>query len=138
MDEAARKNAERTFGYRSEEVMGRELADTIVPPALREAHRSGLARYLATEEAHVLDRRVEMTAMRADGSEFLAELAVTRVNLPGEISVRGYIRDITERRQAQEELIAAPTRHRGGRRRAPTRHARPARRRSTATRQRGH
>jgi PAS domain S-box-containing protein len=99
--------AERTFGYVASEVLGRSLADTIIPPDLRGAHRDGLARYLATEEARVLDRRLEMTAMRADGSTFLAELTVTRVNLPGEISFTGYIRDITERRQAHEDLIAA-------------------------------
>ncbi|HEY4915697.1 MAG TPA: PAS domain S-box protein [Solirubrobacteraceae bacterium] len=99
--------AERTFGYLASEVLGRSLADTIVPPELRSAHQDGLARYLATEEARVLDRRLEMTAMRADGSTFHAELTVTRVNLPGEISFTGYIRDITERRQAHEDLIAA-------------------------------
>jgi PAS domain S-box-containing protein len=99
--------AERTFGYVASEVLGRSLADTIIPPELRSAHQDGLARYLATEEARVLDRRLEMTAMRADGSTFHAELTVTRVNLPGEISFTGYIRDITERRQAHEDLIAA-------------------------------
>ncbi len=99
--------AERTFGYVASEVVGRLLADAIIPPELRVAHRDGLARYLESGEARVLDRRIEMTAMRADGSRFLAELTVTRVNLPGEISFTGYIRDITERRQAHEDLIAA-------------------------------
>ncbi len=99
--------AERTFGYRASEVVGRPLADAIIPPQWREAHRAGLARYLETEQARVLDRRLEMTAMRADGSEFVAELTVTRVNLPGEMSFTGYIRDVTERKQAQDDLIAA-------------------------------
>ena len=61
---------ERTFGYRAEEVIGRDLAETIVPPALREAHRRGLARHLETGQASILDRRIEMPAMRADGTEF--------------------------------------------------------------------
>ncbi len=99
--------AERTFGYRTADVVGRSLAETIIPPALRDAHRAGLARYLATEAPHVLDRRLEMTAMRADGSEFPVELTVTRANLAGEILFTGYIRDITERQQAQADLIAA-------------------------------
>ena len=67
--------AERTFGYRAEQLIGRELPDAIVPPSLREAHRRGFARYLATGEASILDRRIEISAMRADGSEFPAESA---------------------------------------------------------------
>ena len=60
--------AERTFGYRREDVVGRQLADAIIPPSLREKHRQGLARYLATGEPRLIGRRVEMTAVRADGS----------------------------------------------------------------------
>ena len=55
--------AERTFGYRRDEVVGRELADVIIPPAFRERHRQGFARYLATGEARVLGKRIEMTAL---------------------------------------------------------------------------
>jgi PAS domain S-box-containing protein len=96
--------AERTFGYRRDEVLGRQLADIIIPPALRERHRQGFARYLATGEARVLGQRIEMTAVRADGSEFPAELAITRIPLDGPPSFTGYMRDITERRQSEEEL----------------------------------
>ena len=96
--------AERTFGYRRDEVLGQQLADVIIPPALRERHRQGFARYLATGEARVLGRRIEMTAVRADGSEFPAELAITRIPLDGPPSFTGYLRDITERKQAEEEL----------------------------------
>ncbi len=62
--------AELTFGYAKSEVIGREMSDLIVPPSLREAHRAGMKRFLATGEAHVLGRRIEITGMRADGSEF--------------------------------------------------------------------
>ena len=96
--------AERTFGYRRDEVLGQQLADVIIPPALRERHRQGFARYLATGEARVLGKRIEMTAVRADGSEFPAELAITRIPLDGPPSFTGYLRDITERKQAEEEL----------------------------------
>ena len=89
--------AERTFGHRREDVMGRRLGDIIVPPSLRERHRLGLERYLATGEARVIGRRVEMTAMRADGSEFPVELTVTRIPSDGPPSFTGYLRDITER-----------------------------------------
>jgi PAS domain S-box-containing protein len=101
---------ERTFGYRAEEVLGRDLAELIVPPALREAHRRGLARYLETGQDSILDRRIELPAMRADGTEFPAELAVTRTGLPGQPAFTGYVRDITDRQRAEQELIASRAR----------------------------
>ena len=96
--------AERTFGYRRDEVMGRMLADVAIPPSLQESHRQGLARYLATGKARVIGRRIEMLAMRADGSEFPVELAITRSPLDDPPSFIGYLRDITERKRAEEEL----------------------------------
>jgi PAS domain S-box-containing protein len=96
--------AERTFGFGRDEVVGKHLTDVIIPPSLRERHRRGFARYLATGEARVLGRRVEMTAARADGSEFPVELAITRIPLDGPPSFTGYLRDITERKQAEEKL----------------------------------
>jgi PAS domain S-box-containing protein len=101
---------ERTFGYRAAEVTGRELAEVIVPPSLRAAHRQGLTRYLATQQPHILDQRIEVAAMRADGSEFPAEVTVTRTGLPGELAFTGYVRDITERQRAQQELMASRAR----------------------------
>jgi PAS domain S-box-containing protein len=57
--------AERTFSYRRADVMGKQLADVIIPPELRERHRQGFARYLTTGEARVLGKRIETTAIRA-------------------------------------------------------------------------
>jgi PAS domain S-box-containing protein len=99
--------AERIFGCDAEQVLGRELAEAFVPPQAREAHRRGLARYLATGQTRILDQRIEVTAMRADGSEFPAELTVTRADLPGAPAFIGYVRDITERRRAREDLLTA-------------------------------
>ena len=96
--------AERTFGHRRDDVLSRDLADVIIPPSLREKHRRGLTRYLATGEARVIGRRVEVTAIRADGREFPAELAITRIPLEGPRRFTGYLRDITERKQSEEEL----------------------------------
>ena len=100
----------RTFGYRREDAIGRELAELIVPPELRTRHRRGLARYLRTEKPRTLDRRIEINAMRSDGSVFPAELTITRIVVPGRPVFAGYVRDITERHRAEEELRAS--RHR--------------------------
>lgn len=62
------ESAERTFGYGADEAVGQELADVILPPSYRDAHRRGLARYLETGAANILDRRIELTAIRRDGT----------------------------------------------------------------------
>ncbi|MGD0474734.1 MAG: PAS domain S-box protein [Candidatus Velthaea sp.] len=98
--------AERTFGYRRDEVIGKALADVIVPPSLREKHRLGFVRYLATGEERVIGRRIEIMALRADGVEFPVELAITRIPLDGPPSFTGYLRDITERKQSEETFRA--------------------------------
>ena len=96
--------AEHTFGYHRDEVLGKHLADVVIPPSLRDKHRRGFARYLATGEARVLGKRIEMTAVRADGTEFPVELAIARIPLEGPPSFTGYLRDITERKRAEQEL----------------------------------
>ena len=96
--------AERTFGYRRDDVVGRELAEIVVPPSLREAHRQGFAHHLATGETRVLGKRVELTGVRSDGSEFPIELTITSISLDGRPFFTGFIRDITDRRRAEEEL----------------------------------
>ena len=74
--------AEEMFGYRREEVLGRPLADCIVPPASREAHRRGVARRVAEDVGPILGERVQLTAMRSNGEEFPVELTVTRRGEP--------------------------------------------------------
>jgi PAS domain S-box-containing protein len=102
--------AERTFGYTAAEAIGRDLAELIVPPELRQRHREGFARYLETGVAKVLDQRIELTGMRADGSTFPVELTITRIDLPEQPGFAGYLRDITDRKQAEEELRASRAR----------------------------
>lgn len=101
---------EHIFKYRTDEVIGRELAETVVPPSLRDAHREGFARYLATGKTRMLGRRTEIMAMRADGSEFPVELTIARSGPVGELSYTGYVRDITERQRAEQELMASRAR----------------------------
>jgi diguanylate cyclase (GGDEF)-like protein/PAS domain S-box-containing protein len=96
--------AEVVFGYTRAEVLGEDLAEKIIPPRLRDAHRKGLAHYLATGESAILGKRIEVSAMRADGGEFAAELAITRTPMDGPPEFSAYLRDITERKQAEERL----------------------------------
>ncbi|HVT44293.1 MAG TPA: 6-phosphofructokinase [Thermoanaerobaculia bacterium] len=96
--------AEQIFGLRRDEVIGREMAEIIIPARLRERHRRGIAHYLETGEGPVLDRHIEMPALRSDGSEFPVELAITRINQQGPPLFTGYIRDISERKRAEAHL----------------------------------
>src|SRR5262249_56648080 len=76
--------AETTFGYRMDEAVGREMAELIVPPPLRAAHRKGLARLMETGRPTILDRRIELTGMHKNGAEFPVELTITKIPLPGQ------------------------------------------------------
>ena len=99
--------AETTFGYRREDVTGKLMKDMIIPPSLREAHEKGMAHYLATGESPIMDRRIQVTAMRANGDEFPAELAVTAVDINGTKLFTAFMRDISDRVQREAELHAA-------------------------------
>jgi len=96
--------AETTFGYTQAEAQGQTLSGLIVPPALRDAHKCGIAHFLATGEGPVLNRRVEVLGMRKDGSEFPVELTVMPIRLKDRCLFTAYVRDITERK-ASEELL---------------------------------
>jgi PAS domain S-box-containing protein len=95
--------AEATFGYRREDVVGMEMAKLIIPPSLREQHYRGLERYLKTREGPVVRKRVELKALRSDGTEFPVELTVTPITMADPPMFTAYIRDITERKQGEEE-----------------------------------
>src|SRR5713226_6443292 len=99
--------AEKAFGYHRAEVLGKQLAETIIPTSLRDRHRQGMAHYLATGEGPILGKRIEMPAMRADGTEFPAELAVTRIALEGPPMFTAYLRDISHRKRAEEKFRLA-------------------------------
>ena len=93
--------AERMFGRARADVVGHELAELIIPPAFRDAHRRGLARYLATGEHALLGGRIEVTAQRADGVEFPVELTVTEMRMDGPPAFNAYLRDLTAQKRAE-------------------------------------
>jgi PAS domain S-box-containing protein len=92
--------AEKLFGYRRDEALRQELASLIMPPALRDRYRCGLGRFLETEAGPVRERRAELTGLRRDGTEFPFEIAVTRIPSAGPPLFTAFVRDITERREA--------------------------------------
>ncbi|HWI70562.1 MAG TPA: PAS domain S-box protein [Baekduia sp.] len=102
--------AERTFGYTSADAVGRDMADLIVPPELREPHRTGLKRYLATGAPRLLDQRIEIEAQRAGGERFPVELTITRIDVGGDVLFTGHVRDISDRKRAEAELRASRAR----------------------------
>lgn len=97
--------AEATFGWSREEAVGRPLADTIIPPRYREAHRRGLAHFLATGEGPVLNQRIEIEALHRDGRELPVELAISPVRVNGGHAFNAFIHDISERKRAEQQLI---------------------------------
>jgi len=98
--------AERIFGYRRDDVVGKRMPDLIIPAGLRAGHWNGMEQHLKTGHSAILGQRVELTALRADGTEFPVELAINRIC--GEPpTFTGYVRDITERRRYEADLKAA-------------------------------
>jgi PAS domain S-box-containing protein len=98
--------AERLFGYARSEVVGREMAELIVAPAYRDAHRAGLIRQRALAESRILERRLELLACRRSGEEFPVELTITRMPGSGPSAFVGFLRDITGRKRLEEEREA--------------------------------
>ncbi len=103
--------AERTFGRQREEALGKELASVIIPERMREHHRRGLAHLLETGEGPVIDIRLELLALRADGGEFPVELTVTCVPDQEFPIFTGYLQDITDRNQTENALRESEARY---------------------------
>src|SRR5689334_13151052 len=85
------KHAETIFGWREDEVLGKNLSDTIVPADLRDSHRHGLTNYLATGDGPVLNRRIEVAALRRDGEQVAVELSITSSDQFGELLFVGFL-----------------------------------------------
>jgi two-component system, sensor histidine kinase and response regulator len=95
--------AEATFCYTSHEAIGRNVAELLVPATKRDAYRVALSHYLSADNA-MLNRRVELIAVRKGGAEFPVEVAIAPISTVGVPLFAGYMRDITERKRAEEAL----------------------------------
>ena len=100
--------AQTILGWRRQEILGARMDETLIPEAHRAAHRAGMARFLATGERRVSDAgRIEITALRKSGEEFPVELNITSAEGPAGTEFIAYLRDISDRKQAEASLIEA-------------------------------
>jgi PAS domain S-box-containing protein len=99
--------AEATFGWSRDEAIGRQLAETIVPHDQRASHAAGLTRWRETGLGPLLNERVELQALHRDGRQVPVEVAIIPVAVGQDTMFTGYIRDISERKRAQEDLERA-------------------------------
>ena len=97
--------AERTFGWKVEEVLGARLSSTIIPSAFRQQHLNGLARFRRTHRP-TINGRIEVTALHRDGHEFPIELAIAPIQDGATTNFCAFVRDITERKHVAEALLA--------------------------------
>lgn len=96
--------AEVIFGWSSGEVLGRKMSEVIIPPSLRSDHERGLQHLIATGEAKVLNRRLEVSALRRDGVEFPVELTIAKVLVGGEVQFSAFLRDLSEIKSSAYKL----------------------------------
>lgn len=99
--------AEATFGHAKAEVLGRQLGEVVIPHDMREAHEKGLQHFLKTGVGPVLNQRLELPALHANGSTFPVEIAISPIDVAGKPMFTAYIRDITQRKQAEQALTDA-------------------------------
>jgi PAS domain S-box-containing protein len=98
------RQAEATFGWLRDEVLGRDLAELLIPPRHRERHREGMRRFAATGAGAVLDAHVELSALHRDGHEIPVEISIAALAGRAGYSANAFLRDISERHAAQEAL----------------------------------
>ncbi len=98
------RQAEEVFGWSDQEAIGKNMADLIIPPPYRDRHHKGMQKFLANGTSNILNRRIELEALRRDGLAFPVELSVTEHRSDGHYNFTAFISDITERKQAEEAL----------------------------------
>lgn len=99
--------AERTFGWSRKEVRGLDLANLIIPSALRDEYRRGMARFMQVGDGSVLGRRIELMALHRNGTHIMIEITISALKEGDEYRFTAFLHGITERKQAEADLLAA-------------------------------
>jgi PAS domain S-box-containing protein len=96
--------AETMFGWKRDEALGHTLSALFIPHRYRDAHDKGLQHFLSTGEGPLLNRRIEIVALRRDGSEFPVEVSIVPYQIDGHWEFSGFVRDITEKKVAEASV----------------------------------
>ena len=96
--------AEKTFGYQAADVIGKDMGELFMPPSVRDRQRRSFQLYQATGGGSMLGRRMEVPAFTKAGGEFVAEMAMQPVMFDGSLVFTVFLRDITERKRAEDKL----------------------------------
>ena len=102
-------SAEQIFGYEAEQVIGQDLADLIIPERLKLRHAQSLKHFIETGEKRIIDKRIEVPAVKASGEEFPVEMTLTSIEQGDSIYITAFLRDLTEKKQAEEQSQIAYT-----------------------------
>jgi len=99
--------AEETFGFKREDIIGKNMTNLIIPEDLRERHEAGMKHYLETGNSNILGKIIELPAIKSDGSKLLVEISIEAIHIGPQPIFTAYIRDITLRKKYEEELRRA-------------------------------
>ncbi|MCA9477226.1 MAG: PAS domain-containing protein, partial [Nitrospira sp.] len=99
--------AAHLFGWTKEEILGKALADTIVPKQHRAAHQQGLRRFVNTKVSQLLNQRLEMSALHRNGQEFPIELTIIPLEQDDTLLFYAFVRDLTRQKSVEEHLRKA-------------------------------
>ncbi len=100
-------HAEKLFGWSKKEALNKRLEDLIIPQRFRKQHRQGLERFLRSGEGSILNKLIEQTAIRRDGSEFPVEISISPLRQGNAYIFSGFIHDISTRKQTEQQIRQA-------------------------------